>query len=430
MFQRFARVTAGRLQPASRVAVAYSGGLDSSVLLHLLYRLRRDQAFELQAFHLHHGISPNADSWLTHCAGVCAQLNVPFSSSRADLDRIAGPSLEARARTARYQAYEMLDAELIVLAHHQDDQAETVLYRLARGAGVQGAAGMPASRKLGLGKQIWRPLLAEPRAALLAYAQQYGLSWVEDESNALIEYDRNFLRHEVIPPLISRFPLAPAALARAARHFSEAAGLLDSLAEMDAGDVSPSLDMAKLRCLDGARQRNLLRWFLAKHALWLEERQLVVLLSQLLQAREDATPFLRLGGMSVRRYREHLWVVPLPPEVQPTSLDDEERLPASWCGRLSWLQRQGGVADVWREGLVARPRAGGERIQPRVGGPNRPVKDLLQEAGIPPWLRSYWPLLWQNDTLVAVAGIAVAAKCQDTDGRWPRWQPDGWPDAP
>ncbi|WP_158228880.1 tRNA lysidine(34) synthetase TilS [Chitinimonas sp. BJB300] len=430
LFQRFVHAAASRLLPSTRVAVAYSGGLDSTVLLHLFLRLRASQSFDLQAFHLHHGLSPNADAWLAHCARVCERTAVPFSSSRADLSHIAGASLEARARTARYQAYEMLNAELVVLAHHQDDQAETVLYRLARGAGVQGAAGMPAMRPLGAGKQIWRPLLAEPRSALLEYAQQHELSWVEDESNVLVDYDRNFLRHVVVPPLVSRFPSAQAALARAARHFSEAAGLLDSLAKMDAVDEAPSLDMARLRSLSEARQHNLLRWFLAKHALWLEERQLTVLLGQVLHAREDATPFLRLGDVAVRRYRERLWVAPLPPNVQATELGLDGLLPTNWGGQLSWSRQAGGVADAWRDGLVARPRMGGERLRPRTGGPTRPVKDLLQEAGVPPWLRSYWPLIWRGDVLVAVAGIAVAAQCQDECGWWPRWQPEGWPDAP
>ncbi|GAB3250162.1 tRNA lysidine(34) synthetase TilS [Chitinimonas naiadis] len=412
------------------MAVAYSGGLDSSVLLALFLRLRTEQPLQLQAFHLHHGLSPSADDWLAHCADYCLRHGIAFSHEKAGLDASAPDSLEARARSARYAAFARLDAELVALAHHRDDQAETVLYRLARGTGVHGAAGMPSARPLAEGKRIWRPLLAESREQLHNYALVQGLQWVEDESNASIEYDRNYLRQQVIPALLTRFPSAQSAIARAARHFAETASLLDAIAEQDAGVWTPRLSLARLRDLAGPRQRNLLRWFLAGHDMRPDERQLVLLLEQLLTAREDANPCLRLGERAVHRYRDEIWLahwVAEPPD-RPVAGEGRLTLPG-WQGELVWMSRPGGLVAEALTGLWARPRRGGESLRPRQGGPNRPVKLLLQEAGIPPWLRTRWPLLWQGENLVAVAGIATAAEFQAKDeGSWPAWRPQDWPD--
>ncbi|WP_084299938.1 tRNA lysidine(34) synthetase TilS [Chitinimonas koreensis] len=431
LYRHFSARAGADLAAATQVAVGFSGGLDSSVLLHLLACLRDERPFVLSAFHLHHGLSPHADDWLAHCAAVCERLGVPFSWRRADLDAAAGDSLEARARAARYAAYAALGVDRVALAHHRDDQAETVLYRLARGAGVHGAAAMPALRPLGLSR-VWRPLLDVPRADLLAYAQQHGLGWVEDESNRSIEYDRNYLRRRVLPELEARFPAAPAALARAARHFGEAAQLLDELAELDAGGWSPRLALACFEPLTPARRRNLLRAFLARAGLRPDERQLALLLEQMLEARADANPCFRLGGIAVHRYRGELWLGearPLPPG--PQGLSDAESAPLpGWGGVLTWCPASFGLAAEGRKALELRPRAGGESIRLRRGGPRRPVKHLLQEAGVPPWLRDRWPLLWQGDRLVAVAGLAVAAECQVEAGWRPEWRPDDWPDAP
>lgn len=429
LYRRFRHLAGQFLLPGARVAVGFSGGLDSTVLLHLLQRFGVEQAIALQAFHLHHGLSPHADVWLAHCAEYCRRQAIPFSFEHAGLDAQAADSLEARARQVRYAAYGRLGAEVVALGHHRDDQAETVLYRLARGTGVHGAAGMPPYRPLAGGGRIWRPLLDEPRSVLRGYAEAQGLSWVEDESNASLDYDRNYLRQQVMPALVARFPSAQAAMARAARHFSEAAGLLDAIAEEDAQGASERLALSCLQCLTGPRQRNLLRWFLARHGVRPDERQLLLLLDQLLHAREDANPSLRLGERAVHRYRGEVWVAWHGDEVadQPLPAGAEIALPA-WHGRMQWQPRAGGLTPSACEGLWLRPRRGGEQIRPRLGGPNRPVKLLLQEAGIPPWLRSRWPLLWQGEQLVAVVGIAVAADSQAVDGLWPCWRPSDWPD--
>ncbi|QDQ28189.1 tRNA lysidine(34) synthetase TilS [Chitinimonas arctica] len=430
LYRRFCAVAMPYVAAGGSVAVGYSGGLDSTVLLQLFHRLRAQQPFALQAFHLHHGLSANADAWLAHCTAGCAGLSLPFTHARADLAATAGDSLEARARAARYAAYAGLDAERVALGHHRDDQVETVLYRLARGAGVHGAAGMPALRPLGADKLVWRPLLGESRAELLAYAVAHGMRWIEDESNDCTDHDRNYLRHALIPGLVARFPSAPSALARAARHFGEAAGLLDALAEQDAGGPVERLALAALTPLEEARRRNLLRWFLARHDLRPDEKQLRLLLDQLLHAREDTNPCLRLADREVHRYRGEIWVSQRAVDVRPCAVApaDAGGLPG-WRGRIDWTSRQGGLDERFLSGLQARPRAGGEMLRPRSGGPNRPVKLLLQEAGIPPWFRSRWPLLWQNERLVALAGIAVAAECQaDGLAPWPDWRCEDWTD--
>jgi len=429
LYRRFRHLAGQFLLPGARVAVGFSGGLDSTVLLHLLQRVRQEQSFTLQAFHLHHGLSPNADAWLAFCADYCQQRAIPFSFERAELDADAADSLEARARQIRYAAYSRLGVDVVALGHHRDDQAETVLYRLARGTGVHGAAGMPPHRPLAGGGQIWRPLLDEPRSILRDYADSQALTWVEDESNAELDYDRNYLRQRVMPALLMRFPSAQAAMSRAARHFAEAAGLLDAIAEEDAQGAGVRLPVSRLAALAGARQRNLLRWFLARHDVRPDERQLLLLLDQLLNAREDANPTLRLGDRAVHRYRGEVWLAWHGAEVGDQLLPAGERvvLPA-WHGQLLWQRHDMGLAPAACDGLWLRPRRGGEQIRPRAGGPNRQVKLLLQEAGIPPWLRSRWPLLWQGERLVAVAGIAVAADSQADQGLWPAWRPADWPD--
>lgn len=436
MFDRFQAVASPWLGREARLAVGYSGGLDSTVLLDLLRRLQALQPFALSAFHLHHGLSPHAEHWLAHCAQTCKRWGLPFSFERADLGDANGESVETRARAARYAAYARLEADLVALGHHRDDQAETVLYRLARGTGVRGAAGMPRVRPLGPATRLWRPLLDEPRTALLAYAEHHGLDWIEDESNASDVYDRNYLRRQVLPALSARFPAAASALTRAAHHFAEAAYLADALARIDAGGEGPwlRLSIARIQALDTPRRRNLLRWFLAMHGLRLEEKQIELVLDQCLTAREDATPCLRVGEREVRRFRGEIWLAryrsaPAHRAVAGADIDPFQ----GWGGALSWRPAAGGLPAGMVAALEARPRQGGESLRLRQGGPSRPVKHLLQEAGIPPWLRDHWPLLWLDSELVAVAGIGVAAAHQAGDGELalqPCWLPDDWPDAP
>lgn len=249
---------AARTAPGDRLCVGLSGGRDSVVLLHLLARL--EPCFRLSALHVHHGLSPYADAWAGFCRQFCAGLAIPLAVEVVAVDPLSGLGLEAAAREARYEAFRRCGADCLLLAHHRDDQAETVLFNLLRGSGVAGAAGMPGERRLG-SLRLLRPLLAVGREEIEAYAKENRLSWVDDQSNADTGFSRNFLRHAVMPRLTERFPSAATNLAAAAERFAEADELLAELAAADwqraaAGEALP---MRALRALSAARLRNLLR---------------------------------------------------------------------------------------------------------------------------------------------------------------------------
>lgn len=250
---------AARLAPDERLAVGLSGGCDSVVLLHLLTRL--GFAGRLEAIHVHHGLSPNADAWGLFCTDYCARLDVPLVMRHVCVDTASGQGLEAAARKARYAVFAEIPADCLLLGHHRGDQAETVLFNLLRGAGVTGAAGMPAERQFGC-LRLLRPLLDSSRPEIEAYATSAGLAWIDDESNADISLTRNFLRHEAMTSLTRRFPAAEASLAQAAANFGEAAGLLDELAEQDwqRVDEGGAVRLSEMRLLSLPRLKNLLRY--------------------------------------------------------------------------------------------------------------------------------------------------------------------------
>ena len=224
--------------PVGKVTLGLSGGLDSVVLFDLLLQARRSLDCSLDAIHINHQLSPHAATWADFCGTLCAQHDVPLHLIKVQISRRSKLGLEAAARAARYQAFASLDTDVLLLAHHLDDQVETLLQNLLRGTGVAGAAGMPETRLAAQGSgartlRLVRPLIEVPRASLLAYAQQQGLHWVDDESNADSAFTRNFLRHQVLPVIEQRFPAYRDTMARAAQHFAEAEGLLHELATLD-----------------------------------------------------------------------------------------------------------------------------------------------------------------------------------------------------
>ena len=250
---------AARLAPGTPLSVGLSGGCDSVVLLHLLSRL--GWRGPLQAIHVHHGLSSNADGWAEFCGAYCRRLGVPLTVRRVAVDAATGLGIEAAARNARYAAFSEVALGCLVLAHHRGDQAETVLFNLLRGTGVNGAAGIPVERKLG-GLSLLRPLLDVSRGEIEAYANAAGLTWVTDESNADTALTRNFLRHDALVGLSQRFPAAESSLAQAAANFAEAVELLDELAELDWQLVcdGSAAKIAELRTLSLPRLKNLLRY--------------------------------------------------------------------------------------------------------------------------------------------------------------------------
>ncbi|MDE2089039.1 MAG: tRNA lysidine(34) synthetase TilS [Gammaproteobacteria bacterium] len=416
-----------QLPDAPRYWVAYSGGLDSHVLLHALARRRPRGA--LHAVHVDHGLHPESARWSAHCERTCAALGVPCRVTRVDAAPAPGQSPEAAARTARYTALQSVLApgDCLLTAHHQDDQAETVLLQLLRGAGPRGLAGMPALACFGAG-WLARPLLGFERAELREYALQHGLRWIEDSSNVDPRFDRNYLRHEILPRLLARWPGASRALARAARHNAEAAALLRALARIDLGPLRgrapDTLSASALHALDPARRRNALR-------AWIEERgapapssaQLEQALSGVLGCVPDAVPRLHWPGAELRRYRDEVYVLPVPAPHDPgVSLDWDMHEPLFLPAALGTLTAvpvlgAGLKAALCRRGpITVRFRRGGERCRPARRGHDHALKKLFQEQGVPPWQRDRIPLIYLGDGLAAVAGLWVCEPFQADPG--------------
>lgn len=397
--------------------VAYSGGLDSHVLLHALHSLRRELGAELRAVHVDHRLHPDSHTWARHCEAVCRDLDVPVTVLTVEAAAGPGESPEAAAREARYAALRehLQPGETLLTAHQLDDQAETVLLQLLRGAGPAGLASMAPWRFFGPGS-LARPLLAFTREVLDAYAREQGLSWLEDPSNADPHYDRNFLRHEVLPRLAERWPSFAATLGRAARHQAEADELLNELAAVDlqtAALGTDRLSITALEALSPARQRNLLRRWIRSLGLSVpDHRQLEAIRLEAAGARADAAPRVAWPGGEVRRYRKALYALPEAPSAACSEVyvweDTSRPLAIPGLGRVQMEPAETGLAPdaLLQTEVSIRFRHGGEQCR-LPGRGTRPLKDLFQECGIPPWQRGRIPLLYVGDALAAVVGHCI-----------------------
>lgn len=415
------------VRPGDRLVATLSGGVDSVVLLHLLRTLQGVHGFLLSALHVNHGLSPNAGRWQAFCETVCGEWSIPLDVARVTVERKSAEGLEAAARRARYGAFAQADAEWLVLAHHRDDQAETLIFNLLRGAGVSGAAAMPVMRDFPgrPGLCILRPLLDASREEIEAFAREQELAWIEDESNEDMRYARNFVRRQVFPLLRKRFPGCDAVLARAATHFAESDELLEQLARMDAGTAMREgrIVAAELAKLDDARARNLMRHALKREDVLLpDSARLHEIVRQICTAAVDSHLSFDLRGRELHRFRGEVWI------VKPTEPGDE----TEWRGEetlvwgnsiLRFSPRMG--AGINRRKLelgrvkLAR-RRGGEHMQPDGRRPRRPLKKLLQENEVPPWRRETLPLLWCGEELVWVPGIGIdcAWQCAPGEAGW------------
>jgi len=386
-----------------RIAVGLSGGIDSAVLLHVMRELAPEFGYRASAVHVHHGLSPNADAWSRRCRTLCREWNVPIAVRRVKVTR-TGKGLEAAARDARYAAYRRLHVDAIALGHQLDDQAETVLMNLLRGAGIAGARGMAAAAQLGR-KLLLRPLFALPREAIVRYAEARRLEWIEDESNRDDARTRSFLRTRVAPLLAARFPRWRESLARAARHFAAA----------------------------DADANRLLRAFLAARGLRApSERRLAEMLRQLTGARRDARVALSHDGAVLRVHRDRVFVTrPQRREpFAPVRWNGGNRLALPQLGgELRFRRRRGAGIDATRlEGadVTVRLRSGGERLQPDARRPRRTLKNLFQQAGVPPWERERLPLLFRGGDLIWAPGLGVDASYRaqaGSRGIVPEWCP-------
>jgi tRNA(Ile)-lysidine synthase len=414
------RVRAGlerHIPRAARLTLALSGGVDSIALLDLLSTLASRHALALDCLHVNHGLSPNAATWARFARAAARRYGLRCAVRKADLAPHRALGLEGAARAARYAIFAALRTDFVALAQHQDDQAETVLLQLVRGAGPAGLAGMPMVRAQAPGARrgpaLFRPLLGATRTEIEAFARARGLAWVEDESNADTRRARNLVRHRVLPLLREINPKAAENLARSAALIAAANEALAAVAADDVGEGL--LEVAKLAALPTARAKNALRWTIARAgAAAPDAARLEEALGQLLGARPDAAVRIPVGEAEVRRYRGRVWVVRAVPPVPHGFV-------ARWPGGAAWrIPELGGevrfkrtrgrglsAAVVAAGSVEARTRRGGERFRPDEHRPRRTLKALLQESGIPPWERERLPLLHCDGALAWVPGVGI-----------------------
>jgi tRNA(Ile)-lysidine synthase len=414
------------------MAIAYSGGLDSAALLRLAHDYATRHQIKLFAFHVHHGLSQNADQWLSHCRVQCEQLGVAFDSRHIEVGKKEKNGVEEAARLSRYAALgEMCsahDVSLLLTAHHLDDQAETVLLQLLRGSGVAGLSGMDESNYAAdlLGNAtllIARPLLQVARVNLAEFVQQHAIPFVEDESNLDPRYARNALRHNVMPTLKQYFPGFQQRFARTAQHAQSAQRLLIELASQDLnvcldGDC---LDVTKIREFSCDRIDNMLRYWFGLRGVrmpstsWLNEMR-----TQLLEAKHDAQLCVTHADCHIRRHRDRVFITP---KLDPAMLE-QPPLAFRWNGEASmhWPQFGGtlyfekaeqGVAADW---LTAQPltiqlRSGGERLKPACNRPTKSLKYHYQACDVPAWERERLPLIFAEKQLLFAAGIGMDCHC-------------------
>ena len=425
---------ARHLAPNARLVLALSGGLDSVVLLHALLALRDRLAFELRAVHVHHGLSLDADSWVGFCTRLCAAHAVELTVHRVRIAPADPAGIEAAARRERQRIFAAIDADWLLTAHHQNDQAETLLLQLLRGAGPKGLAAMPAVRlRPGWRAVQIRPLLGVARDEILGYARANNLAWVEDASNQEVRFRRNVLRHQVMPLLAEAFPGAAATLARAAVLQADAAELLDDLARLDAETAIAGnrLDCAALAALSLPRARNLLRLFVEQQGQLMPSfRRLNETLHQLLDARQDARVCVRLGTSEIRRFRGGAYLVSaMPASVAEVDWHGGPHLTLPGVGELGFLAAvgQGLNRRSLESGRVTLGlRQGGERLRLSPKGPSRSLKNLLQERAVEPWLRERLPVLKCDGETVWADAIGCHADwlaAADEPGLLPLWRP-------
>jgi tRNA(Ile)-lysidine synthase len=457
------------LPPDARIAIAFSGGLDSSVLLDATVRVAGVE--RCIALHVNHGLSPNAGRWLMHCERTARALGAGFDAERVDLRRASGVSIEAAAREARYGVLDAMcvrhGVTALWLGHHADDQAETVLLQLLRGAGVAGLAAMAPHRIEGAAAIARvRPLLHLLRAQLERYGRSRGLRWIEDESNADTRYARNALRHDVIPALTVHFPGFRDALARTAAHAATAQRLLDDLASLDLRAIERDggcvLSREALLALEDARAMNALRGWMRRGAVPVPSAaRLIDMLRQLREARADHALRFEHAGRCLRLYRDAIYWDeddrrPAAPAAEECATTEavKEMSTLVWRGQEVWRlsQWRGSLvfapvvageapADCVPEALLesaplaARPRMGGERMRRAPGAPARTLKNLFQESGVPAWQRDV-PLFYVGDRLLFVPFLGIngalaggdqqdaAQGAQERPLRRLEWRPD------
>lgn len=403
--------------PAKNIWLAYSGGMDSHVLLVVMSALRFQLPISLQVIHIHHGLQPLAETWAIHCQTICAELQLRCEVVKVQVNTQIGESIEAQARLARYAALQarMNANDILLTAQHQDDQAETLLLQLFRGSGVAGLAAMPEIHRFGEG-WLLRPFLRLSRQQLHEYAVEKNLQWIEDDSNQNRRFDRNFLRHDIIPQLQQRWTQLNAVLSRVARHQAEAQDLLIELGQHDlttcfSKRFSNTISILELKKLSPARQRNLLRTWLKQCNVLMPSTQHLHEILAMSDAAADRQPVVCWADVEIRRYQNCLFLVHKLPSLDNFSsifwnLAEPLPLPLGQLRAEKVLGR--GIKILDSTQVKVQLRHGGEMGRWR--GHRREIKKLLQQWLVPPWLRHYLPLIYVQDTLVALPNLMI---CDD-----------------
>jgi tRNA(Ile)-lysidine synthase len=421
--------------PVRRYAVAFSGGVDSMVLLAAMRRLAGEA--RVAAFHIDHGLHLESGRWAEQCARAAAQLGVAFQSVRVTIPDGSEHGPEAAAREARYEALRALmsPGDVLLTAHHGDDQLETVLLRMLRGSGVRGLTGIHELAAFGPGF-LARPMLEFTRAEIAAQAVRWDLTWIEDPANATLRFDRSFLRARVMPALHERWPAAQRAASRLARQMAEAEQLLEDIAADDTRDVADfhRLACAHVRGLTPARQANLLRFVIRTldlpmpSSLHLEQLREAVLRDHAGGRAQIAWP-----GAAAHIYREHVYLVPIATHPSGRTVPGELAVGREWqgaSGSLKLVEAEAGFPDEWaRSGIDVRFRSGGERFRPANHRHSKTLKHWFQEKGVVPWMRDRIPLLFRRETLVGVADLWISEEAQSAPSRGPKWRAE-WSDHP
>jgi tRNA(Ile)-lysidine synthase len=405
------------------MTVALSGGIDSVVLLHLLYQLQKTQNFTLKASHVNHGLSKNADKWVKFCEKLCAQLSVPLDVNYVKLPQKKSLGIEGEARQLRYEKLLQTKTDLVVLAHHEDDQAETFLLQLIRGAGVKGLSSMAHFDEH---RHLWRPLLNTSRIDIERHAKQHKLKWIEDESNQNIDFDRNYIRSKVLPILKNRFSHIIKVISRSSSHLAEAQHLLDDLAKIDLKSYLKSnkykhkLQVKTINKLSLTRAKNVLRYWLELNDQMMPSKDLLdELLRQVLTAKKDAELKIQLSKeFEIRRYQDEIYIV-------LKNEKNQKNYEMIWAGeseiilpngqKLTFKKVKGrgiNLKFLNEQKLKIRNRQGGEFFKPDSKRPTKKIKQLLQESDLPPWDRENLPLIFVGNDLVCVPSFGVDIKFQ------------------
>jgi tRNA(Ile)-lysidine synthase len=399
------------------VNIAYSGGIDSSVLLHAASIACLDSGHSLKAVHIDHQIHVDSQQWSQHCVDQCRMLNIPINTICVDVQQFSQHGNEGAAREARYHAFESLLGvnDVLFTAHHADDQVETVLLQLFRGAGVHGLAGCAQTRTLGNALLV-RPLLEISRQDIEYYAEQHQLHWRDDPSNHSLLHDRNYLRHEVMPLLHARWQGLRETIGRSSQWQSESSEMLDSLAKLDATDAVDTdycLSIKKLASLDNVRLKNVLRWWIrGADCLVPSADVLQSVINDAIYSRSDCEACIRWQNNEIRKYREQLYLktVNMPHDATLSyqwDLQQSLKIPSLGLELTREQLDQFGVNVSNIEQLTVSFRRGGEVMRPRGRGCQKELKSLFQEQGVKPWERDRIPLLFHNQQLIFVWGYWI-----------------------